>query len=369
MKHIERLVTIGILVMSLAPSALAQTAEERAGARAAAEQGFKAFADGRWAEAADLMARAEKLVHAPTHLLYQAQAEEKLGHLVVAHELYLRIVREKLAPNAPEVFVSAQKEAQTHADAIRSKLSQVSIVVQGSPAGIAVRVTMDERPVADALVGVPHPVDPGEHRFEATAEGMRSGLAKVTLREGASETVVLTLQPEATAAKPAGAQPSAGAASGTPPTTTPLAGTPAQPERDATPAQTTDAGTTTAQASSGMHPLKIGAFVGLGVGVVGLGFGTIYAIKSSGLRSDADALCNNPNGSCPRANQPRIDQLDSDANSAMTLSAIGFVAGGVGIAAGVTLWLLAPSASKEQPKAGFVAPYFAGNGAGVWGKF
>jgi hypothetical protein len=356
MKHIERLFAIGLFCTSLAPEVLAQTAEERAGARAAAEQGVKAFADGRWAEAADLMGRAEKLVHAPTHLLYQAQAEEKLGHLVVAHELYLKIVREKLAPGSPEVFLSAQKEAQSRADALRPKLSQVSIVVQGSPAGTAVHVTMDDHRVPDALVGVPHPIDPGEHRFEATAEGMRSSLAKVVLREGASETVVLTLQGD-----PASAKPTAAPAPALMDGTTAAPGQPA-----AAPTQPASATADASTSSSGMHPLKIGGFVGLGVGVVGLGVGTIFAIRSNSFRSDADALCS-PNGTCPTANRPRIDELDSDADSAKTIAIVGFVAGGVGVAAGVTMLLLAPP--KEPPKTAFVAPYFTGNSAGIWGRF
>ncbi len=366
MKHVGRVGRIGVFIVALTPSVLAQTAEERAGARAAAEQGVKAYAEGRWADAADLMARAEKLVHAPTHLLYLAQAEEKLGHLVVAHELYLKIVREKLLPGAPGVFASAQSEAKQRAEALRPKLSQVSIVVQGSPTGTSVHVTMDDHQVPDALVGVPHPVDPGEHRFEATAEGMRSSLAKVVLREGASETVVLTLKADPTA-------PTAVPTSTTPASAVPSSTAPAgsgQPETGSTLTTTTpstDSETASPQAS-GMHPLKLGGYIGLGVGVVGLGFGTIFAVRSSGLRGDADALCTNSDGSCPKANQPRVDKLDSDANSAMTLSVVGFVVGGVGIATGVTLLLLAPS-KQQTPKTAFVLPYVTGNSAGVWGRF
>ncbi len=341
MKHIERLIAVGVLVTSLSPSVLAQTEEERAGARATAEQGVKAYAEGRWAQAADLMARAEKLVHAPTHLLYQAQSEEALGHLVVALELYRKILREKLAPGAPEAFVSAQQEAQRRADVLQPRLSQVSIVVQGRLAGDTVRVTMDERPVPEALVGVPHPVDPGTHRFEATAEGMRTSVTKLELREGSTETVVLTLQ---------GTQ-----ASATTPATSPE-------QRSIAPAQSTQ--------SSGMHPLKIAGFVGLGLGAIGLGVGTIFAIKSKGLRDDAATLyaeCLKSDNACYRTERGPVDQKDSDADSARTIAIVGLVAGGVGVAAGVTMLLLAPS--KQAPKTAFIAPYFTADGAGVWGRF
>src|SRR5579883_2443273 len=50
-------------------------------------------------------ARAEALVHAPTHLLYIARTEAKLGQLVEASETYARIQHEALAPDAPKAFV------------------------------------------------------------------------------------------------------------------------------------------------------------------------------------------------------------------------------------------------------------------------
>jgi hypothetical protein len=365
MKHIEAMGRIAVLVFALTPSVVAQTAEVSAGARAAAEAGVNAFAEGRWADAADLMTRAEKLVHAPTHLLYLAQAEEKLGHLVIAHETYLRILREKLANNAPKVFVSAQAEAKQRAEAVRVRLSQVSIVVQGNPAGAKVAVTMDGREVPAVLIGVPHPIDPGEHQFEATAEGKRSGLAKVVLGEGASETVVLSLQPSA-ATPPAapvtmlgpGATPVPAAAGSSPQAAppTPVATQPTNPP------------TAAPKETSGMHPLKLGGYIGLGVGVAGVAVGSIFAVSSLGSRNDANALCNGPNGTCPIENGARIKDLDSSANSAGTLAVVGFAVGGVGVAAGLTMLLMAPS-QEQPPKTAFMAPYVTGNGGGVWGRF
>src|SRR3954453_35629 len=97
------------LGMSLAePSALAQSDDDRAGARVAATEGVKALNEKRFAEAADLFSRAESLVHSPVHLLYLARAQEKLGRLVQARENYTKITREKYAPDAPDAFRQAQ---------------------------------------------------------------------------------------------------------------------------------------------------------------------------------------------------------------------------------------------------------------------
>src|ERR1043165_2423473 len=75
-------------------TASAQSDEQRAAARALALEGSRACADSRWQECVNLFQRAESVVHAPPHLLYMARAEEKLGHLVRARELYLKITRE-----------------------------------------------------------------------------------------------------------------------------------------------------------------------------------------------------------------------------------------------------------------------------------
>jgi hypothetical protein len=328
----------------------AQSDDERAGARAAAEQAVKAYAEGRWADTVDLMSRAEKLVHAPTHLLYIGQAEEKLGHLVSANETYLKVTREKLRPDAPEAFVSAQEEAKRRAEAIRGRLSQVSIVVQGASPQSPVEVVMDGKKVPEALLGVPHPVDPGEHKFEARATTMQSGTATIQLREGGSETVVLTLQnrPEASANSGVAATlPTTKAGDGNQPSSSDAAPTPSPSE-----------------GSSGM---KIGGYVSLGVGVVGAGIGTGFLIRYLGKHSDANALC--PNGECQASNASQIHQLDSDAKTAGTVAIVGFTVGGIGLAAGVTMLLLSRPSDSRPPKTAWVRPYVGPNSAGIYGGF
>ncbi|MGC4065119.1 MAG: hypothetical protein QM784_10830 [Polyangiaceae bacterium] len=56
--------------------------------------------------------RAEKLVHAPTHLLYIARSNVKLGYLVRAQEAYQQLIREQLGASAPQAFRDAQGAAE-----------------------------------------------------------------------------------------------------------------------------------------------------------------------------------------------------------------------------------------------------------------
>src|SRR6195952_4861152 len=84
-----------VCLLAAAPCALAQTDDDRAGARVAATEGVKASNEKRWADAADLFTRAESLVHSPVHLLFKARALIQLGQLVKARETLLEINREQ----------------------------------------------------------------------------------------------------------------------------------------------------------------------------------------------------------------------------------------------------------------------------------
>ena len=325
-----------------ATRAEAQTDEQRAGARAAAEAGADAFDAGKYAEAADLFARAERMVHAPPHLLYGARAHAKLGQLVQARELYLKLTRERLPENSPKAFRDAQQTADSELAEVEARMPYVSVVVQGQNAK-NVRVNRDGAPISPDLVGVPHPVDPGEHQFQAFADGMESAVTSVTLKEAARETVVLTLNQVA----------------GAPPATTGGADTGGAPPPS-------DGGVQFDTQSSGMSPLKIGAFVGFGVGAVGVGLGTLFIINASSTRADADDLfaCN-PN--CTDAQKAEIADLDDDANSQQSVAVASYIVGGVGIAAGVTLLLIDSNKSSSETRG--VEPVIGLNYYGLRGRF
>jgi hypothetical protein len=84
--------------------------------------------------------------------------------------------------------------------------------------------------------------------------------------------------------------------------------------------------------------------IGIGVaalGVVGLGFGTYFALRSHSKESTAAANC--PNDIC--INQEGIDANDA-AISAKKMSTWSFVAGGALVAGGVVLILTAPQSSS-----------------------
>jgi hypothetical protein len=335
---------IGATVFSV--PTFAQSDEQRSGARAAATQGAKAFSEKRWADSIDLFTRAESLVHSQVHLLYMARAYMNLGSLVKARESYIKITNEDLPAGAPQPVKAAKADAEKELEALEPRVPYVSVVVQGGGPK-PVTVTMDGVQVPPALIGVPRPVDPGDHKFEAAAESMDSAVSTIAVREGHSETVVLTLHPGVGVPATPVATPGTGTEA---PALTPTGAPPPPPEAD-----------------SGSHISPI-TWVALGVGVVGIGVGTGFALSSSSKVDDANKLCTlgRDHDSCPADGS--ASKLDDDARTARTISLVGFIAGGVGLATGATL-LVVGLTHKKPATAASITPWVGLGSAGVSGRF
>jgi hypothetical protein len=292
---------------------------------------LRAYEEGRWAEGVDRFQRAEALVHAPPHLLYIARASAKLGKLVQANEAYTKIVREELAAGAPKAFADARKEAIEEQAALAPRLARLTIVVKGAAARGAT-LTLDGVPVPQALVGVAQPADPGKHVLEASAPGWASRKVDVQLAEGASDTATVQLDERIA-------------------------------EGGDAPLDQADPGRGEGPAKPAASPLP---WIALGVGAVGLGAGTFFMLQNRSKRGDADALCGDAR--CPSAKRSEIEALDSDADSAATLSWIGYGVGAAGVIAGAALLVMNRSSSSKTG-ATTIHPWVGAGSAGVAGKF
>jgi len=341
---------VGATWLGAAP-ANAQTDAERAGARSAATAGADAFDAGKYQEALDLFLRAESLVHSPVHLSYIGQCHANLGHLVEAHETYIRLAREELPANAREAVKRAVSEASERAKQLEPRLPYLAIKLQGLAPGETAEVTLNGAAVPPALIGIPAPTNPGEYVVRATAPGKDSGDVSVTLQEGQRKDAVVLLQ--STGAAPA-ALPAPVA-----PTET---------------ANTSTAGSTPQDTGveQGHSNLKIPAYAALGVGVLGVGFGTYFALDAGKAADEADDLCGGSRSSCAPDEGVSRDEIESkndQAGSSRTKAIVGFVVGGAGLAAGATLLVLSMSdESKTATKPG-VTPYVGFGEAGLTGRF
>lgn len=317
----------------------APTDEERAGARAAAYAGVEAFDAGRYQEAVDYFERAESIVHSPVHLAYIGRARLKLGQLVLAREAFLKVLREEAAGDAAR---KARDTAAAELEGLEARIPSLTIEVSGA-AGREFEVEVDGKRLPPALVGIPNPTDPGKRHVVVTSGDARAEQT-IELAEGAEQKVSLELPPAADGGA-ATADVSNGAA---------------------TPADT-----------GGISGLRLGSYVALGVGVAGLSAGTFFALRASSKNDEATELCERQTGtpSCAGLDAGdstalRVQSLDSEATDARTFATIGFIAGGVGVATGVTLFLLSLGDDEKAPAtARSVSPVLAHNYVGLAGTF
>ncbi|MFW5739056.1 MAG: tetratricopeptide repeat protein [Myxococcota bacterium] len=338
--------TIPLLALSFAPPATGQSAEVKAGARAAANQGLEAFKAGDYEQAIDRFERANQLIRAPTHTLFLARAHEKLGHLVLARELYLELDRETLPNDAPPAFVQAQQDARAELEALEPRVPRITVDVTGG-GDETVEVTVNDKPMPVALVGLERPIDPGEHRFRASSDGSKARPVTVSIEEGERKTVTLELRTLAT--------------------TEPLFDDPPPPPAE----QPTE--------DAGVSGTTVAGITALGVGAIGLGLGAYFIKQESDFESDADTLFKacNPRV-CTQSERQRIAAMDEDAATSRNMSTASFIVGGVGVASGIVLLMLAPSGeddaglSESGEHAGpspRVQPWVGLGSAGVMGQF
>jgi hypothetical protein len=318
------------------------SAADIASARKLGFEGITQADKGNCAGAVDKLARAEKLFHAPTTLGRLGECQVQLGKVVEGTENLGRAAREELAPNAPPVFVAARARARKALAAATPKLAHAKIVVKAPP-GVTPSVAIDSVPLPAANVGEDRALDPGPHLVEATAPGYVTASAAINLREGGTEEVTLTLTIDPNAAKslaPVTTSPT------TPDTTKP---NPATPAAEGSPNRTL-------------------AYVVLGVGVVGVGVGTVFGLTALSKKNDLAQAC--PNNACRTTQQ---DNLDS-AKSAGTISTIAFGAGAAALIVGGVLFFTAspPATTGKTGKTASPAklaarPYFDMTSAGVVG--
>jgi hypothetical protein len=241
-----------------------------------------------------------------------------------------------------------------------------------------VSVAMDGQPLVSLLDGKSIEINPGTHAFEFRAgNGARANM-QVVVAEGEKDKPVAILYTGPPAAipprAPEGVPPTAPAPGGSPgtaaapggpapnvapgPDTAPPPGqssspvvapgsvgppAPAEPGvRATTPAPVPAEAST--RTSSGGSVRTIGVIVGC-AGVAGLGLGTAFAVQAMGKKSDADSAGCDSNSVCP--NGTAADTLRSAKNAA-DLATVGFIAGGLLAAGGITLWVVGGRSGAVQ---------------------
>ncbi len=298
-----------------ASPAHAEDAETRTAARDLATQGGQAFDAGHYEQASDFFLRAYELVHAPSILLMHARSLTKLGLLLEAIDAYERTARSRLAPGAPDAYVKAVATARTEVEEVRPRVPRLKLSLSHVGAGETPDVTIDDRPSPGALLGVERPMNPGVHRIVVLVSGQARATREISVEEGKSYSVELDLAPN-DAARAAASE---------------LEKAPASPNSVAPEAPPN----TGSPEPSGMPTVRILGYVGIGVGVVGVGLGTYTGLVALHHKSQLDDVCH---PGCPESS---ADDL-SGFRTNRTVSWVGYGVGVAALTTGVLLLTLGP---------------------------
>jgi hypothetical protein len=299
-------------------------AADDAGAQAEVlfREGKRLMDAGDFASACPKLAESQRLDPGNGTLARLATCHEKEGRTATAWSEFAELVTS--AERAGQA--DREKFAKQRIAVLQAQLSHLTLRVPADVAALpGLRVQRDGIDVGEAAWGVAVPVDPGDHRIEASAPGRKPWSTTVSIgttsdeREAAVPMLsVLEVVPSAAAT-----------------VASPIAPAP----------QSHDEVT---RATSGNAQRTVGVVIGA-AGVVALGIGTYLGIRAISDANDAKSAC--PEVACPSA--AAVQQNDAAKSNALAADVVL----PVGLAAAVggsLLYFLAPRAPRLEPVVGRV---------------
>jgi len=272
-------------------------------------EGVALVAKGQHAEACPKFERSQELDPALGTQFNLADCREKTGRLAAALVLF-----EKVASAAHEAGKKErERDAHARADALRPRVPKMRFVIETEAMGLpGFTITVDDNqqvsPNDRPLVEV------GDHVVRATATNHEAFVGRVTAIE--SSTVDVNI-PMLTKVAVVGVTPAAAALA-------PVTGK----DREV-----------------GSRQRLVGLSLAA-VGLTGLAIGTAFGISALTNRGDAIDACGSTDPKACRPGPGNPAALWDDATAAGNFSTAFFIIGGVVLAAGAVVYLVAPSAAK-----------------------
>jgi serine/threonine-protein kinase len=285
------------------------------------DSGLLRMREGKFAEGCAQLEQSLELDRAVGAMMYLAECYERLDRVASAWLMFREAASQARAEGQMERWHTSDQRALQ----LEPKLPRLVVQVDPGNTMPGLEITLNGMLVPSKAWGVPLPVDPGDSQLEVRAPGYRGFSAKQSLVAN-GETVVVQVPGLSVAPREISAPPAVSSSS--PPSATQVALS-AQRQHQ----QLSDE----PSSRSWQKPVAIGS---AGVGIVALGLGTYFGLYAVSRNDAAEKLCPSSDNICDDA---RGLSFSRDANDAANLSNVFLIGGGVLAAAGIVLWLTAPS--------------------------
>jgi hypothetical protein len=318
--------------LTVAGPLYAQTAQDKAAAEVLFDEGKQLMRQKRYSLACPKFLESNKLDAGLGTILWLADCYEKNGQSASAWGQF-----REAAEIASRTHDPREKVARERASRLEPSLAKMTIILGGVAGVPGMTVTRDGNDVAQALWGEQVPVDPGAHKITVTAPHKKPWESTVTVQPG-SRNVDVPVPPLEAAPEPIAPPPP-------PPVESRTSGGENPPP----------------SGSRGVAQRAIGG-VAIGLGVVGLGFGTYFGLQALFKNNDSKegGGCVGPNDNmCNMAGSALRNTALSDA----TGSTVAFVIGGILTVGGIVVVVAAPSGPRKESVS--LSPWVDRNGMGV----
>lgn len=327
--HTSFVAVVAALHLALLPGIAAATGVspgsatpvQREQAQSKFSKGKELFAQKKYAEALPEFQGSLEIVASPNARLYVARCYRELGRLVAAYVEFGRteVEAKELAPQDSR-YVKTGESAQAERKEIEPKLGFVTVTVQNATDATTLKIGGEE--VRRAGWNEPAPAMSGMSEVVVETPGREPVKKTVTLAPG--EKTAITID----------------ATSG---------------------AETSSGTTTTPPGSGGEKPASEGrdyrtyAYIAGGVGAAGLLTFGIFGAMAASRWSDVQKECGA--GPCPESKRDLVE----GGQTQQRIANVGLVIGIVGVAAGVTLFVLSkPKKPTEGTTTAVIGPSFIG---------
>lgn len=306
MKRFRCALVVGALAV-LPAVAAAQSSQNAMVAEALFEDGQKLMTAGKTAEACEKFAASQKLDPAVGTQLNLAACHEKLGKTATA---WLEF-SDAYSQSSKQGDKQRMAFAKSHMDSLEKVLYRVVIEVLKPHKNLTVK--LDGSELAREAIGTGIPLDPGAHEIMVSQPGKKTWKRTLTGGSGGTDRIEVPELEDQEYGFPK------------------IEGQDQQQQQQDQQPQPKE------------EPKKGGAspvfYAGIGVAGAGVGAavaGMVFGFQAMDQASQRDTICK---GGAPCRNQRAFD-LDYDARVNQTMSIVFFAAGGVAVAAGVTMLVM-----------------------------